>query len=73
MVRRDKFINKIRELNYCYKGQQKRTYLYRKRGGTHYISVSMRELLEDIYVRSALHQAGLKDSEIEDFLKSVKS
>ena len=35
MVRRDRFINKIRELKYSYKDQQKRTYLYRKTGGTH--------------------------------------
>lgn len=73
MVRRNQFINKIRELEYCYKGQQKRTYLYRKKGTTLYISVPMKDLLEDIYVISTLRQAGLKNSEIQDFLRSAKS
>jgi len=41
MVRRDRFINKIRKLGYTYKSRQKRMYLWRKKGGTHYMSVPM--------------------------------
>jgi hypothetical protein len=73
MVRRDSFINKIRELKYAYKDQQKRTYLYRKVGGTQYISVPMRDILTDTYVRSTLLQAGCEKEEIEAFLNSAKS
>ena len=73
MVRRDSFINKIRALNYSYKDQQKRTYLYRKTGGTHYISVPMADLLEDEYVSTTLRQAGCPDDEIEAFLAGAKS
>jgi hypothetical protein len=73
MVRRESFINKIRELNYTYKSTQKRTFLWRKVGGTHYISVPMADLLVDEFVRSSLRQAGVADEEIQRFLSSCKS
>jgi hypothetical protein len=68
MIRRESFINKLHELNYSYKSQQKRTYLYRKNGGTHCISVPMRDLLTEEYVRSTLTQAGCEKDEIEQFI-----
>ena len=73
MVRRQNFINKIRSLSYAYKSQQKRTYLYRKTGGTHYISVPMADLLEDEFVMSSLRQAGCSEEEVWTFLASAKS
>lgn len=73
MIRRQVFLNKIETLGYYYKSQQKRTYLYRRRGGTHYISVPTADLLEDEFIRSALQQAGLIDSEIRSFIVSSKS
>ena len=72
MVRREQFINEIGSLKYAYKGQQKRTYLYRKTGGTHYISVPMADLLEDEYVTSALRQAGEPPDSVKAFLASCK-
>ena len=72
MVRRDSFINKIRELGYTYKSQQKRTYLWRKVGGTHYISVPMADLLADEFVTSSLRQAGCQDDAIRTFITSAK-
>lgn len=72
MVRRENFINKLRELDYHYKGQQKRTYLYRKTGGTHYVSLSMRDLLEDEYVSSILRQCGCSEASIQEFLRSAR-
>jgi hypothetical protein len=73
MVHREHFINKIRTLKYHYKGRQKRTDLYRKAGGTHYISVPLKDLLEEEFVTSTLRQTGLNDPEIRDFLRSAKS
>jgi hypothetical protein len=73
MVRRESFINKIRTLGYSYKDQQKRTYLYRKVGGTHYISVPMADFLEDEFVMSALRQAGEAQEAIQSFIASAKS
>jgi len=72
MVRRETFINKIRQLGYSYKGQQKRTYLYRKSGTIEYISVPMRDLMEDETVRIALRQKGISEEEIESFLAAAK-
>jgi hypothetical protein len=73
MVRRQQFINKIRELGYRYKSQQKRTYLYRKAGGTHFISVPMADQLEDEFVLSALRQAGESEKAIQSFLSCCKN
>lgn len=73
MVRRESFINKIRTLEFKYKTQQKRTYLYRQSGTTNYISVPMKDLLEDEYVQNALRQAGCEPEEIASFLSSAKS
>ena len=72
MVPRESFINKIRELNYTYKSTQKRTYIWRKKGGTHFISVPMAELLEDEFVFTALKQAGESDASIRAFIASAK-
>jgi hypothetical protein len=52
----------------CLKRQQKKPYLWRKAGGTHYISVPKADLLEDEFVASALRQAGVLEDEIEAFL-----
>ena len=68
MIPRDAFINKIRDLGYAYKDQLKRTYLYRKTGGTHCIYVKMSDLLDDEYVRNSLRQAGMLGPDIEQFI-----
>lgn len=73
MVRRETFINKIRTLKYYFVSKQKRTDLWRKRGGTHYISIPLRDLLEDDFVISSLRQAGVPDDEIHSYLASAKS
>lgn len=68
MIQRQRFIAKIRSLGYAYKSTQKRTYLYRKAGATHYMSVPMRDRLTETYIRSALRQAGCSDDDIRRFL-----
>ena len=73
MVRREHFVNKIRSLGYKFKDEQKRTYLYRKTNGTHFISVPKPDLLEDEYVMSVLRQAGLTDEDIKAFIASARS
>jgi hypothetical protein len=73
MVRRECFINKIRELGYSYKSQQLRTQLWRKKGSTKRMFVPLANLLEDDYVIGALRQADLIEAEIRSFLASVKS
>ena len=73
MVPRTAFINKLRQLNYTFKRRQKRTELYRLRGGTHFVDVSMRDLIEDDTVMSALRQAGCSTESIKTFIASAKS
>jgi hypothetical protein len=73
MVRRECFINKIRELNYHYKSQQLRTQLWKKKGSTKRMFVPLANLLEDDYVIGALRQAGVPETEIRYFLASAKS
>ena len=70
MVRRETFINKIRELNFTYKTQQKRTYLWRQKGTTNYIAVPMCDLLEEDFVKNCLRQAGLTEKDILAFIAS---
>jgi len=73
MVLRTTFINKLRELQYSYRSQQKRTQMYRKAGGTHCIFVPLKDELEDDFVKHNLRQAGIDEKEIESFLASAKS
>ena len=73
MVRREVFLNKIRSRGYYFKSKLKRTYLYRRKGGTHFISVPMADQLEDEYVISTLCQAGLSLEQAKSFLATAKS
>ena len=73
MIRKEAFINKIRELGYTYKNRQKRTQLWRKKGGQHRMFVPLADLLEEDFVKSSLNQAGLKEPDIESFIASAKS
>ena len=73
MISKSHFVNKLRDLGYTYKSRQKRTDMWRKRGGTHRVFVSLADLLEDEYVVSTLRQAGCNDEEIKTFIASAKS
>ena len=73
MVSRQSFVNKLRDLNYRYKNQQKRTQLWRRVGGTHRVFVPLCDNLDDEYVRSALRQTELlSNDEIEEFIGSYQ-
>jgi hypothetical protein len=72
MVPHASFINKIRALDYTYKTRQKRTDLWRKKGGTHYMSVPLCDFLTDEYVTSALTQAGCTAAQVKEFLAAAK-
>lgn len=70
MVHRDAFINKIRDLGYAYKDNKKRVSIWRKTGGTHFISLPHTKLLEDWYVMSVLRQAGESEAACRSFIGS---
>ena len=73
MISKQHFINKIRELGYTFKRQADRVDLWRKKGGTHYISVPRSDYLEDEFVSSSLRQAGCPRDEILAFIAAAKS
>jgi hypothetical protein len=73
MIRREHFINKLRDLGYKFKLQRKRVYIWRRTGSTHRIAVPKTDLLEESYVVSSLRQAGCSEDEINRFLASTKS
>ena len=70
MVNRQSFVNKLREKKYSFKTQQKRTYLWKKDGGTHRVFVPMKDLLDDEWVESQLRQMGCDEAEIKNFINS---
>lgn len=73
MVPRQAFINKIRSLGCAFKGQQRRTYLYRSKGGLVFIPVPKADFLEDEWVRSQLRRLGLNEGEIVKFIGEARS
>ena len=68
MISRKHFVNKIRELGYEFKEQLHFQERYRKAGGTHIIHVPRKSKLDEVFVRNILRQAGLKPSEVEDYI-----
>ena len=73
MVSRQQFLNKLHEKNYRYKDTQKRTFMYRKVGGTHRVFVPMRDILDDGWVMSTLAQMGCDKEEIETFIRCCEN
>ena len=72
VIRRDQFINKIRELGYRHKRSTERVDIYKKRGQTHRITIPRRKDLDEKYVRSTLRQAGCTTENIESFIMSCR-
>ncbi len=68
MIKRKRFLYKIRKLGYSFKKSQKRTELYRKSGTTDYIHLPKSALLHEMYVRHTLKFSGLSDEEIRKFI-----
>lgn len=68
MVLRTTFLNKIRELNYALHNETKRVQIYRKRGGSHLITLPKKDKLEDDFVTSSLSQAGVTQEDIKVFM-----
>lgn len=66
-------MNKIRRLGFTYKGQQKRTTLWRQSGTTNFISMPMADWLDESYVRCTLAQAGCAREEIDAFIAAAKN
>lgn len=73
MISREAFINKIRELDFTFKRQQRRTFLWRQRAGRVRIVVPKADLLEEEFVAINLRRAGLDEAAIKKFIGEAKS
>lgn len=70
LIPRDRFINKVRELDYKYKRSGDKVDLWKKKGNTHTVGVRRNQMLDERYVRSTLRQCGCDDDDIEKFVSS---
>ncbi len=70
MISQKRFVKKLRELGYAFKGRTKseRSDMYRKKGGTHYVMLPRQDNLSDLWVRATLHTCGVTAEDIEAFM-----
>ncbi len=73
MIARSRFLRKIRSLGYKHKRDAKRHQLYKKIGGTHYITLPKSGNIETEHATNALKQAGCSMEDIKTFLESARS
>lgn len=73
MISKRHFVNKLKQLGYVFKEQLHYQDRYRLKGGTHIIHVPRRDLLDELYVRSTLKQAGQTKEQIEQFIRDAKA
>lgn len=66
MIKREKLVNKLREIGCTFKTQTKRCYLWRK--GSQRIFVPKSDLLSETYVQSVLRQCGQDEEQIKAFI-----
>jgi len=68
-VRRERVINKLRELGYGFKRNAWRVAIFRNPRTMHVIQVRNKDDISDDWVRQALRQAGVPSEEIERFIR----
>jgi hypothetical protein len=64
--------NAVRGLGFTFKKQTDRVELFRKRGSTLRVAIRRLDLHSEAYARQILRQAGMIDSEIEEFIASTR-
>lgn len=69
MLKRERAVNKLRELGYSFKREAPSTYIYRK--GTHRVFVPKTDLVSESWARITLQTCGCKAMEIEDFIRAA--
>jgi hypothetical protein len=67
-IPREQAVARLREAGFSYKRRADRVEIYRQRGTGKIVNVSLRDLFDETYTRTVLHQAGLTPAQIEDFL-----
>jgi hypothetical protein len=70
MLKRERVINKLRELGYAFKKEAPSTYIYRK--GTHRVFLPKTDFVSETWARATLNTCGCKADEIEEFVRIAK-
>ena len=70
MLKRERVINKLRDLGYEFKREAPSTYLWRR--GTHVVFVPKTTQVSETWVRSTLQTCGCKPGEIDEFIRAAK-
>lgn len=68
-IPRQHFINKIKEMECFFDGFQRNTDMWRKRGTTIRIALPRNDMLDDLFVRTALVLAECTEEEAEEFIR----
>lgn len=71
MISRSEIISKLRSLGLSYRNRTRNGELYRGTDPLRRIVLSRRKSHTEDYARIILRQAGMKDSEIDEFLEST--
>jgi hypothetical protein len=66
-------VNKLRELKYVFQDRRHRVDLWRKKGGTHCVTLPRKNHMSETAVRSTLQQCGVAIPEIDQFVRDTKS
>lgn len=71
MLKRERVINKLRELGYSFKKETPNTYIYKRK--THRVFVPKTELVSEAWTGVTLGTCGCKPGEIEEFVRIAKA
>ena len=71
MLKRERVINKLREIGYAFKKEAPSTYIYKR--GTHRVFVPKTDLVSEAWVRATLGTCNCTPAEIEEFIRIAKA
>jgi parvulin-like peptidyl-prolyl isomerase len=71
MIRKQLFVEKLRELGFKFLSQKDKIEIYKRSGDIRYASVRRRDLISEAEVRSTLRQAGQTEQQINAWIAGV--
>lgn len=73
MITRERFVNKLRELNFTFIRQADKVELWRQKGTALRVTVPRRDLIPEAHVHGQLRMCGVSEPEILSFLRDARS
>lgn len=71
MLKRDRIINKLRELGYSFKREAPNTYIWRR--GSHRVFVPKTDQVSETWARATLASCGCVAKEIDSFIQAARA